>query len=100
MSNTTAFNTDAFSAWRSGFRECVKLASRSIDRQKDEETQFRLDAWCTKGADKPFGNAAISGAIHGKKYGEYAANNPDALKKINDFEWLEEQFKQSYQQAE
>ena len=47
MSNTTAFNTDAFSAWRSGFRECCKLASRTIARQKDDETEFRLDAWCT-----------------------------------------------------
>jgi hypothetical protein len=100
MSNTTAFNTDAFSAWRSGFRECVKLASRSIDRQKDEETQFRLDAWCSKGVEKPFGDAAIAGAIHGRKYGESYANDSEALKKINDFEWLEEQFKLSYQPVE
>jgi len=98
MSNISAFNTDEFSTWKSAFRECVKLASKSIDRQNDEETEFRLNAWCTRGIDKPFGDAAISGAIHGKKYGEFAANNTEALKKINDFEWLEEQFKQSYQQ--
>ena len=100
MSNTTAFNTDAFSAWRSGFRECVKLASRSIDRQKDEETQFRLDAWCSKGADKPFGDAAINGAIAGKKYGEKYKDSAKDLKKINDFKWLHQKFKQSYQLVE
>ena len=100
MSNTTAFNTDEFSAWRSGFRECVKLASRVIDRQKDDETEFRLDAWCSRGEDKPFGKFAISGAKAGREYGEKNKNNLSALKRINDFEWLHEQFTQSYQPVE
>jgi hypothetical protein len=99
MSNTTAFNTDAFSAWRSGFRECCKLASKVIDRQKDDETEFRLQAWCTRGDDKPFGKAAINGAINGKKYGEENQGNAEALAKINDFDWLQEQFKLLYQQV-
>ena len=96
MSNTTAFNTDAFSAWRSGFRECCKLASRTIARQKDDETDFRLDAWCSRGDDKPFGKAAIAGAIAGKAFGEMNADNPDELVKINDFEWLKNQFEILY----
>ena len=99
MSNTTAFNTDAFSAWRSGFRECCKLSSRVIDRQKDDETEFRLDAWCSRGDDKPFGKAAINGAINGRKYGEENKDNPEALSKINDFDWLQEQFTLLYQQV-
>jgi hypothetical protein len=99
MSNKTAFNTDAFSAWRSGFRECAKLASRTIDRQNEEETEFRLTAWCTRGKDKPFGEYAIVGAILGREYGERNKNNPEALSKINNFEWLQEQFaRQSYPQ--
>jgi hypothetical protein len=96
MSNTTAFNTDAFSAWRSGFRECCKLASRTIARQKDDETDFRLDAWCSRGDDKPFGKAAIAGAKAGKAFGEMNADNPDELVKINDFEWLKNQFEILY----
>lgn len=100
MSNKTAFNTDEFSAWRSGFRECVKLASRAIDRQNEEETEFRLNAWCTKGVDKPFGEYAIAGAILGREYGERNKQNKEALKKINNFNWLQEQFKLSYPQAE
>ena len=98
MSNTTAFNTDAFSAWRSGFRECVKLASRAIDRQNDEETEFRLNAWCDRGADKPFGEYAIAGAKLGRKYGEIYKDNKEALAKINNFEWLREQFNLSSSQ--
>ena len=97
MSNTSAFNTDSFSAWRSGFRECAKLASRTIARQKDEETEFRLEAWCTRGADKPFGKAAIAGAIAGKEFGELNKDNVEELAKINDFEWLKEEFKKLYQ---
>ena len=99
MSNTTAFNTDAFSAWRSGFRECVKLSSRIIARQKDDETEFRLDAWCTRGDDKPYGKPAIAGAKAGRAFGEENKDNAEELKKINDFDWLKEQFKQSYQQG-
>lgn len=95
MSNTTAFNTDAFSAWRSGFRECVKLSSKTIARQKDDETEFRLNAWCTRGEDKPFGKYAIAGAIAGKEYGKKNKDNTQAIKKINDFDWLYEMFKQS-----
>jgi len=97
MSNTSAFNTDSFSAWRSGFRECAKLASRTIARQKDEETEFRLEAWCTRGADKPFGKAAIAGAIAGKEFGRLNKDNAAELAKINDFEWLKEEFKKLYQ---
>ena len=92
ISNITKFNTDEFSTWRSAFRECVKLSSRAIDGQLDEETEFRLNAWCTRGKDKPFGDAAINGANHGKKYGEYAANNQTKLVKINDYKWLRKQF--------
>ena len=36
VSNITAFNVDEFSTWRSAFRECCKLASAVIDRQKQE----------------------------------------------------------------
>jgi len=92
VSNITKFNTDEFSTWRSAFRECVKLSARAIDGQLDDETEFRLNAWCTRGKDKLFGDAAISGAIHGKKYGENNRGNLEALRKINDFDWLRQQF--------
>ena len=92
ISNVTAFNTDPFSAWKSGFRECAKLASKTIDRQKDYETFERLDIWCNKGTNKPFGIDAIRGAKAGKKFGEENKDNLEELSNINDFEWLYEQF--------
>jgi hypothetical protein len=97
VSNTTKFNTDEFSTWRSAFRECVKLASKTIQRQNTEETEFRLNAWCTRGENETFGKACIAGAIAGKAYGLEHTGNVEALKMINNFEWLETQFKQSYQ---
>jgi hypothetical protein len=93
ISNITAFNTDEFSTWRSAFRECCKLASAVIDRQQQDETNTRLAAWCSAtGRDRPFGDYAIQGARAGRKYGVANQGNIEALKKINDFDWLKEQF--------
>jgi hypothetical protein len=92
ISNVTAFNTDPFNTWRSAFRECVKLSAKVIDRQKDDETQQRLQTWCTIGLNQPYGNYAIDGAKHGAAYGARNQGNLELLKKINDFEWIQEQF--------
>jgi hypothetical protein len=90
ISNITAFNVDAFNTWKSAFRECVKLASKTIDRQDDADTNYRLNVWCTRGIDRPFGREAIKGAVQGKQYGLEHKDNNEALKMINDFDWLHE----------
>jgi hypothetical protein len=92
ISNITAFNVDAFNTWKSAFRECVKLASKTIDRQDDTDTNYRLNVWCTRGLDRPFGREAIEGAVQGKQYGLENKDNNKALKMINDFDWLRERF--------
>ena len=92
ISNVTAFNTDPFNTFKSAFRECTKLASKVIDKQKNAETEQRLDIWCSVGGDRGFGEYAIAGAIAGREYGETNKNNMEALSKINDFGWLEQQF--------
>jgi len=92
ISNVTAFNVDAFNTWKSAFRECVKLASKTIDRQDDADTNYRLNVWCTRGLDRPFGREAIEGAIQGKQHGLENKDNNEALKLINDFDWLRERF--------
>lgn len=93
ISNITKFNTSPFNTWKSAFRECCKLSSKIIDRQKDDETSARLQIWTTKGEDKEFGKYAIAGAKSGAAYGARNKGNLEALSKINDFAWLEEIFK-------
>ncbi|RZD42983.1 MAG: hypothetical protein CXT73_01785 [Methanobacteriota archaeon] len=92
ISNTNGFNYSPFGAYKSAFRECTKLASKVIHNQKDEETNTRLHIWCTVGKDKLYGKYAIQGAIAGKAWGEKYKNNPKMLDKINDFEWLQQNF--------
>jgi hypothetical protein len=88
VSNSTDFNTDPFNTWKSAFRECVKLSSKVIDRQVDKETEKRLLIWCTVGADQPYGEYSIAGALAGRVYGTDNRDNLDALRMINNFEWL------------
>ena len=92
ISNITEFNVDSFSAWRSAFRECVKLSSKIIDRQNDNETQVRLDTWCTLNEDARYGYYCYSGALAGKEYGLKNKGDIEALSKINDYVWLREQY--------
>lgn len=92
VSNITRFNTDPFSAWRSGFRECAKLASRIIDKQDNLETEHRLDVWCSVGHDREFGDFTIMGAKEGAEFGTLHKNQPEILGLINDFGWLEKRF--------
>ena len=96
ISNITAFNTDPFSAWKSAFRECVKLSSGTIARNNESETTERLCIWCSVGKDKPFGEYALAGATAGKLFGETHKDDATSLSMINNFEWLEQQFKKEF----
>jgi len=96
VSNITAFNSDEFRTWRSAFRECAKLSSKTIARQKNEETEKRLEAWTTRGQDRRFGQYALDGARAGMEFG---LSNGIDLRVINDFDWLREQFNNYYYSA-
>ena len=89
ISNITAFNTGPFETWKSAFRECAKLASKTIDRQKEDETNDRLKIWTTIGSDRLFGEYALAGANAGMAFG--LSSGAD-IRLINDFDWLQEQF--------
>ena len=92
VSNITAFNTDEFSAWRSGFRECAKLSGNILKRQLTRESEKRLNIWCTIGHNQPYGEWAIKGAIAGKKFGQENSGNLDKLSLINNFNWVKSEF--------
>ena len=92
VSNITKFNTSSFNTWRSAFRECVKLSSGVIHGDELAESQVRLNTWLYQGGDTEFGEYAKGGASAGQWYGTTYKDDPEALSKINDYEWLEIQF--------
>ena len=88
VSNVTSFNTDEFSTWKSAFRECAKLSSKTINRQEEGETNERLKIWTTR-ANGRFCEFAIRGANAGMEFGLSRGSD---LRLINDFDWLQERF--------
>jgi hypothetical protein len=88
VSCTTKFNTDAYSTWRSAFRECVKLASRG----EDTEAKQRLEGWLKPLDDAEFKEEAKAGAEAGVEYANKWGQKPLKMAKINDYEWLEEYY--------
>lgn len=110
VSNITKFNYDEFSTWRSAFRECVKLTTNLTNDELKyklnynlvelekirEDSQRRLKVWMSKGAKKPFGKYALDGACAGNEYGIANANNREALKQINNLDWMKDEFIKFY----
>jgi hypothetical protein len=88
----TRFNTSPFETWKSAFRECVKLSSKVIDRQKDAETLHRLDVWTTFTNDVDHAQWCLRGAQAGRAYGERYRGDYERLALINDFEKLKDMF--------
>ena len=95
VASVTCFNASPLEAFRGAFRECVKLSSRCIYNQNDEESKQRLYIWCHKGEDQPFGSYVLGGARFGRSYGLKYKNNQGQLKKINDFQWISDYFFQN-----
>ena len=94
LSEVTAIHyigTSPYLAWRSAFREAVKLTL-----QDDTESQERLKIWMTKGLSKSNGGYAVMGAKAGNKYALSNRLNTLKIAKINDYAWLHSQFEKTY----
>lgn len=102
ISNVNTFNTDAFNTWRSAFRECAKLSANIMTGFKTdaerEDAEHRLRVWNTVGADRLYGNYALSGAKVGTEFGFANFDELDRLKLINDYEWMKNEFDKFYKQ--
>jgi phytoene dehydrogenase-like protein len=79
----THFNSTPFDAWRSAFREAVKLFA-----QRNAEAKERLLAWETKSTQGQYAEWVQAGVRDGVAY---AAHN-HKLFMINDWQWLQERF--------
>ena len=86
----TRFNTDAFSTWRSAFRECVKLCMNT-----DNESKERLEAWLHPNPDADFRHDAKRGAEEAVAFVNTHKDNAEELTNINNFEWLKNYYEQN-----
>lgn len=101
--NIHQFNSSPFHAWRTAFRECVKLSSNLILSHSDqlmdyeikkqkEITEYRLTMWCEKFNDVEFVEYVKLGATHGRDYGLQNKDDFESLMLINNFKWLSDQY--------
>jgi len=85
-SGTAHFNTDAWSTWRTAFREAIKL--RASD---SEESADRLNTWATK-AIGDFAEYSLLGTKHAVEYYDEVSGDMDMLRLSYDWPWLSARF--------
>jgi hypothetical protein len=83
MSGTAMYDETPWMAWRTAFRECIKLKN-----SLDVESQFRLDKWLTVGNTHDTGQWSIWGAEDAVEYYDSVAGDFAELKKSYDWAWL------------
>ena len=83
MSGTAMYDETPWMAWRTAFRECIKLKN-----SLDVESQYRLDKWLTVGNTHDTGQWSIYGAQDAVEYYDSVAGEFTELKKSYDWAWL------------
>ena len=90
LSGQANYADDEFMAWRSAFREVIKL-KHSVEQQPDVETEYRLRAWLTKGEGVK-GQWSMTGSKDAVDYYEEVNGDFDLLKLSYDWQWLNERY--------
>lgn len=83
LSGTAEYAYSPWMAWRTAFREVLKLKASN-----DVESQYRLNKWLTVAIGQPYGQYSIYGSEDAVEYYEKVNGDFDALKKSYDWEWL------------
>ena len=90
LSGTAHFNQDAWTTWRTAFREALKLRL-FMDTQPTLETEHRLEVWLNK-AEGPHSYHSLVGARDAVAYYEEVQGDPTLLQLSFEWEWLRERF--------
>lgn len=112
--STTNFNSDAYGAWKAGFRESVMLSTSCLLDFDGAEGWGWLDkylnAWKTLGHGRPYGDYCMDGANDGHRYAQEQAASiasgvsvddfkrllTEKLSVINEPGWLKDRFQSRY----
>ena len=86
LSGVANYADDEFMAWRSAFREVIKL-KRMTELSADIETEYRLKVWLTRGEGVK-GEWSKQGALDGSYYYDEVRGDFEKLKLSYDWEWL------------
>lgn len=92
ISNETRFATTPFNAWKSAFRETVKLASGVATQDR----RLRLNEWRNPIKVVSYSNEIALGAKMGENYGTAYTGDGEKLFRINNWKWLRMWFKQRH----
>ena len=92
-SGTAYYNQDAWTTWRTAFREVVKL-KHSMATAPTVETEYRLRVWCDENSLKfvEFAEWSIRGARDAVRYYDEVAGDYELLKLSFEWDWLRERF--------
>lgn len=82
LSGTANYHTDAWTCWRTAFRECIKLR----DSLPNTDNEYRLEQWLT--VDNTTDGWSIKGAEDAVEYYNSVDGDFSELKKSYDWEWL------------
>lgn len=90
-SGTSRFNEDPKMAWRTAFREVIKLLHYQSLDSSEEETNYRLEQWSTvfKGKNSEWVNRGVSDA---RDYFLKSGGNLEKLKLTYSWEWLDKNY--------
>ena len=83
LSGTAEYAYTKWSAWRTAFRECIKLKGNA-----DVESRYRLDKWLTVANAVPNAEYSVQGAEDAVEYYDAVAGNFEELRKSYDWAWL------------
>jgi len=94
----TRYNSSAFDAWKTAFRHCVKLMSvlfRNRPNAKNIDTY--IQRWKSCGASTgENSNWAYQGYLDAVEYVKLFDNDIPRLNMINDYDWLENYFREKH----
>jgi len=94
LSGVAYFNQDAWTTWRTAFREVLKLRL-FMATQPTPETEHRLNIWLTNAVGN-YSNYCLDGARDAVAYYDAVAGDPAQLQLSFDWKWLRARYDAKY----
>jgi hypothetical protein len=83
LSGQARYDTSEWSAWRTAFREVLKLKARL----PDVENEYRITQWL-KSTESAYSLMSVAGAVDALEYYDEVGGDFDQLKKSYEWSWL------------